>query len=263
MCAKEEYREPTVEDVYGRTSAVAASTSARSRRGRRSTAAPTAAPTPAPIVADTVRELENRQKPKDATQEEEVRVKPEPMDYVIGDLVSPVDCTGAEGQDGNEKVKQQPKRRKKPPPTGGEEDIPFLMDLVGKLRMPAGLRRKKGEGEDKENENAGIEKEKEKIGAAEYTPAYCRELERRYWRGCGLGKEAWYGADCPGESPLSSSIVSLPDVLSCVGSLYTHETTTWNVACLPSTLSRLLPPGKGLPGEPAPLFLLLSYQLSS
>ena len=32
----------------------------------------------------------------------------------------------------------------------------------------------------------------------DYTPDFCRELERRYWRNCGLGKPAWYGADMQG-----------------------------------------------------------------
>lgn len=37
-----------------------------------------------------------------------------------------------------------------------------------------------------------------------------------------------------------------------IGSLYTDETKSWNVAHLPSTLSRLLPPGNGLPGVNTP-----------
>ena len=40
--------------------------------------------------------------------------------------------------------------------------------------------------------------------------------------------------------------------MSCIGSLYTDQTTSWNVAHLPSTLSRLLPPENGLPGVNTP-----------
>ncbi|KAK2465042.1 hypothetical protein APHAL10511_003118 [Amanita phalloides] len=69
--------------------------------------------------------------------------------------------------------------------------------------------------------------------ASDYTPEFCQKLERQYWRNCGLGKSAWYGADTQ-------------------GSLYTDETTSWNVAHLPSTLSRLLPPDDGLPGVNTP-----------
>lgn len=32
----------------------------------------------------------------------------------------------------------------------------------------------------------------------DYSPDFCKELERRYWRYCGLGKPAWYGADMAG-----------------------------------------------------------------
>lgn len=69
---------------------------------------------------------------------------------------------------------------------------------------------------------------------SDYTPEFCRELERQYWRNLGLGKPAWYGADT-------------------AGTLFTNATTSWNVGCLPSMLARLLPrDGKGLPGVNEP-----------
>ncbi|KAF5348256.1 hypothetical protein D9756_010525 [Leucocoprinus leucothites] len=69
---------------------------------------------------------------------------------------------------------------------------------------------------------------------SDYTAEFCQELERDYWRNLGLSKPAWYGADSQ-------------------GSLFTDETTSWNVAHLPSTLSRLLPSSdKGLPGVNTP-----------
>ncbi|KIJ46964.1 hypothetical protein M422DRAFT_164349, partial [Sphaerobolus stellatus SS14] len=61
---------------------------------------------------------------------------------------------------------------------------------------------------------------------------FCRLLERMYWRNCGLGKP-WYGADMK-------------------GSLFTQETTAWNVACLPSALSRLLGEGSQISGVNTP-----------
>ncbi|EMD35808.1 hypothetical protein CERSUDRAFT_156544 [Gelatoporia subvermispora B] len=68
----------------------------------------------------------------------------------------------------------------------------------------------------------------------DYTPEFCRELERRYWRNCGLGRPAWYGADM-------------------AGSLFTQETKSWNVASLYSALTRLLPSSsQGLPGVNTP-----------
>ncbi|KAF8966802.1 hypothetical protein BDZ97DRAFT_1756391 [Flammula alnicola] len=70
--------------------------------------------------------------------------------------------------------------------------------------------------------------------ASDYTPEFCQKLERHYWRNCGLGKPAWYGADTQ-------------------GSLFTEATTAWNVAHLSSALSRLLPTSsQGLPGVNTP-----------
>ncbi|QRV82296.1 JmjC domain, hydroxylase [Ceratobasidium sp. AG-Ba] len=69
--------------------------------------------------------------------------------------------------------------------------------------------------------------------AADYTPAVCRALERHYWRNCGLGKDPMYGADMQ-------------------GSLFDEHMTTWNVSCLPSVLSRLLPDGNRIPGVNTP-----------
>ncbi|KIM44364.1 hypothetical protein M413DRAFT_379857 [Hebeloma cylindrosporum] len=70
--------------------------------------------------------------------------------------------------------------------------------------------------------------------ADDYTPEFCQKLERQYWRNCGIVEPAWYGADTP-------------------GSLFTDATTAWNVAHLPSALSRLLPASdQGLPGVNTP-----------
>ena len=46
--------------------------------------------------------------------------------------------------------------------------------------------------------------------AADYTRKFCQALERRYWRNCGLGKPAWYGADTLGKllrSPCSWPVI--------------------------------------------------------
>ena len=88
--------------------------------------------------------------------------------------------------------------------------------------------------------------------AADYTPEFCQKLERQYWRNCGLGKPAWYGADTLGLSLFHGKKVLLTSSTS-IGSLYTDETKSWNVARLSSTLSRLLPASnKGLPGVNTP-----------
>lgn len=68
--------------------------------------------------------------------------------------------------------------------------------------------------------------------AEDYTPEVCRELERIFWRTCGLGTPAQYGADM-------------------AGSIFTDATKAWNVAKLPSFLSRLCM-NKDLPGVNTP-----------
>lgn len=88
--------------------------------------------------------------------------------------------------------------------------------------------------------------------STDYTPEFCQKLERQFWRNCGLGKPAWYGADTQGELSVpewSTMTYTFPHS----GSLYTDQTTSWNVAHLPSTLSRILPSSeKGLPGVNTP-----------
>jgi hypothetical protein len=85
----------------------------------------------------------------------------------------------------------------------------------------------------------------------DYTTEFCQKLERQYWRNCGLGRPAWYGADSQGAS--HSLVTNTRLNSSAQGSLYTDETKIWNVAHLPSFLSRLLPSSSnGLPGVNLP-----------
>ncbi|KAF8510668.1 JmjC domain, hydroxylase-domain-containing protein, partial [Hysterangium stoloniferum] len=60
----------------------------------------------------------------------------------------------------------------------------------------------------------------------DYTPEFCRMLERMYWRSCGFGKAPWYGADMKGEQ--------------CAMIAFTPDTKHWNVTTLPFRLSHLL-----------------------
>ena len=86
--------------------------------------------------------------------------------------------------------------------------------------------------------------------ASDYTPEFCQQLERQYWRNLGLGKPAWYGADTQGIHTLLW-FTGIPNI--CLGSLFTEDTSSWNVAHLPSALSRLLPTSnQGLPGVNTP-----------
>jgi hypothetical protein len=87
----------------------------------------------------------------------------------------------------------------------------------------------------------------------DYTPEFCKDLERRYWRNCGFGTPAMYGADMEGSYSWEQSFHTLSDKYRTTGSLFTDETTSWNVAHLPSLLNRLLPSSSnGLPGVNTP-----------
>ncbi|KAI0043041.1 JmjC-domain-containing protein [Auriscalpium vulgare] len=66
----------------------------------------------------------------------------------------------------------------------------------------------------------------------DYTPEFCQKLERQFWRNIGFGKDPWYAADMK-------------------GSLFTDETTAWNVAHLPSLLDRISR-NRDLPGVNTP-----------
>ena len=76
----------------------------------------------------------------------------------------------------------------------------------------------------------------ENASEEDYTEAGCRALERKFWRELGLGEACWYGADMK-------------------GSLFTEETTKWNVANLPNVLNRLNLKKK-LPGVNTPYLYL-------
>lgn len=67
----------------------------------------------------------------------------------------------------------------------------------------------------------------------DFTVEACREVERKFWRGLGVGESAWYGADMQ-------------------GTLFTDETKDWNVGKLPNLLNRLKLK-KQLPGVNTPV----------
>jgi hypothetical protein len=86
----------------------------------------------------------------------------------------------------------------------------------------------------------------------DYTPEFCKDLERRFWRNCGFGSPAMYGADMEGRTRGPIFFHHLANKYP-TGSLFTDKTKSWNVAHLPSLLSRLLPSSSnGLPGVNTP-----------
>jgi hypothetical protein len=49
----------------------------------------------------------------------------------------------------------------------------------------------------------------------DYTPEFCKDLERRYWRNCGFGAPAMYGADMEGSYSLEPFLHPLSDKYLC------------------------------------------------
>lgn len=87
------------------------------------------------------------------------------------------------------------------------------------------------------------------------SPEFAAALERLYWRNCGLGKAAMYGADMPG------SLFSDHTGQKAPGKLYKgvkgmEGPIPWDVSNLPSALSRLIPRGKKIQGVNTPYLYL-------
>jgi hypothetical protein len=102
------------------------------------------------------------------------------------------------------------------------------------------------------------------------SPDFVSGLERNYWRACGVGKEAMYGADLPGS--LFSTNLGASYATTSANGLTTGEDYSigidktwrvknpavekkaipWDVSNLPSALTRLLPRGMKLPGVNTP-----------
>jgi hypothetical protein len=89
------------------------------------------------------------------------------------------------------------------------------------------------------------------------SPEFVAGLERLFWRGCGVGKPAMYGADLPG-SLFSHNVGSSLVADSSTGAQLKKKNTgitgpiPWDVSNLPSALTRLLPRGMKIPGVNTP-----------
>lgn len=75
----------------------------------------------------------------------------------------------------------------------------------------------------------------------DYTPEVMREVERAYWRNLMIGKPPMYGADMK-------------------GSIFSDETTAWNVASLGDILPKLMPPSCKIPGVVSPYLYFGSWR---
>ncbi|RPD58315.1 hypothetical protein L226DRAFT_536736 [Lentinus tigrinus ALCF2SS1-7] len=256
LCAKEEFRAPGVDDVglHARANNGVARTR---RRTRRATADPRAS---MDARGSETAEPESRPLINVKHEHDEELVPPEHVDPASA-LISPPNSNRTLSP--VEDTPQQPTSPSRHPAAeeeeeAEEEEVKAVIDADENVKpesietedvKPKRGRRPAATRETKEAQLAErAERDREwlqtfephtawlppKTSSTSYNLEFCKELERRYWRNCGFGKPPWYGADMQ-------------------GSLFTTETTSWNVACLPSALTRLLPASsKGLPGVNTP-----------
>jgi len=102
------------------------------------------------------------------------------------------------------------------------------------------------------------------------SPDFVSGLERNYWRACGVGKEAMYGADLPGSlfstnlgasyattsasgsNPAEDYSIGIDKTWRVKNPAVEKKAIPWDVSNLPSALTRLLPRGMKLPGVNTP-----------
>ncbi|KAI0696985.1 hypothetical protein C8T65DRAFT_662929 [Cerioporus squamosus] len=258
LCGKEEYRAPGVEEV-GLHARANNGTAKTRRRTRRTTADPEAS-----MDARMSQTAEPESRVKHEHDDDEELVPPEHVDPTSA-LISPPNShrtlSPAEENPQQSSVTAGPPRHLAAQEDEEAEEEEVMKAVIeadedfkpGSVEMedakPKRGRKAASTRETKEAQLAErAEKDREwletfdphtawlppKTSSSSYTLEFCKELERRYWRNCGFGKPPWYGADMQ-------------------GSLFTDETTSWNVASLPSALTRLLPSSsKGLPGVNTP-----------
>ncbi|KAI0366449.1 hypothetical protein BV20DRAFT_971775 [Pilatotrama ljubarskyi] len=263
MCAKEELRAPAVDEVGLHARAANGSARTRTRRGRKNRQSDTAEPEPmnedAPLAIkhededigpeeaakalisppNSNRTLSPPERGEDHSEHDQSTTRPGEQASSSADAAHPSksrhpsaeeeeeededddakqSIAGREGEEGDAKPKSKGKRA----PQTREAREAMMAERAAKDR------------EFLQSFDPHTAWLPPKTSSSSYTADFCKELERRYWRNCGFGKPAWYGADMQ-------------------GSLFTDETTSWNVAHLPSALSRLLPASnKGLPGVNTP-----------
>lgn len=229
LCAKEELRAPGVKDVGLHARATNGTVKTKPRRGRRKTREPeTAEPevTPAVMVKeeddeDSLRISVARVIDEEATS----KSLNSPLASAAAELtpITPSDTTPADEareEPATTPVAADSVAHSSPPPPAVEEN-----DVVDSKEEDArdGAPKRKGRrhAQTREAREAALaeraEKDKEFLAHFDphkdwlppnttnddYTPEFCKELERRYWRNCGLGKPAWYGADMAGMSPIA------------------------------------------------------------
>ncbi|KAH9916071.1 uncharacterized protein B0H18DRAFT_1039143 [Fomitopsis serialis] len=260
LCSKEELRAPGIDDVglHARAANAGASTRSRTRRTRRKRESETAEPDHDPDAHAIKQEEDDgatQVVPAAAEQSlasppNSAAALPTPPQHVedeaAADHPQVQDAAGEQQGASNEQATEEAVMHDGEVEAKHEEEE----EEEEEVKQPKGKRKRATQSRQAREASLADRAAKDKVFLEsfdphsdwlppnttpfDYTTEFCRELERRYWRNCGLGKPAWYGADMQ-------------------GSLFTDETKAWNVGHLDSALSRLLPSSsKGLPGVNTP-----------
>lgn len=175
LCSKDEFRAPAKQD-FG----------LESRNGRFHT---TRAPPP------------RRGRKKETMAPSEPVVKEEPEETTMHDsarpssVPSPPPSAGAASPpSGSRKAEGSPERDSKPDPKGKGKRV----HQTREIRQANLADRAARDNQFINTFDPHFDWLPSNTNADDYTPEYCQKLERHYWRNCGLGKSAWYGADTQG-----------------------------------------------------------------
>ena len=169
LCSKDEYRAPGVFDVGLTSRGTNIAVRSRPQRKGKQKAGTVEAGLAGPVI------------------------KKEPLDECLGSLpaVSPPHSEGTLATAGSSRTKKASKNEK--PKPRAKRAGPTREAREANLANRAALDRDFIEDFSPHKEWLPSNTE-----PTDYTPEFCQKLERQFWRNCGLGRPAWYGADSQG-----------------------------------------------------------------
>lgn len=223
LCSKNEWRAPGVDEVGLHARATNGNVKTRTRRGRKQRASETAEPETHEEREVTIKREEDEEDEIDAEVAAKALISPpnsnrtlsppEQVEEHANDAVAPEDQAMSSTASASMKAHHPLAEEEEE-----EEEAESKQEEVGRdeeeVKPKTKGRRSAQTREAREAmmaERAAKDREflqtfdpqsawlPPKTNAGSYTTEFCKELERRYWRNCGFGKPAWYGADMQGK----------------------------------------------------------------
>jgi len=179
LCNKEDFRAPGIREVnLAQRTAPIMSRPRIQRRGKRK-GETLSLETPGPVT-----DVQVKDEPRDDVSMSE-EISPQPQ--CISNQEEPLPSSSTKGVTKRAKVKDEPMSRPKRVYPSREVREANLADRTARDRTFIDVF---------EPHSAWLPPDTK---SEDYTPEFCHQLERRFWRGLGLGgKPAWYGADTQG-----------------------------------------------------------------